>query len=239
MIKAIFFDLDGTLLPMDEKKFTEVYFSTLFKKLEPYHYDRAKLMPCFLEGVMKMVNNDGRETNGKVFWESFEKIFPDAYKRDGKVFRKYYENEFSLTKSETKDNPLAKEIINHCKKNSLKVILSTNPIFPKEAQEKRLSFIDLKISDFDYVTDYSNSCYCKPNPKYFLSLLNQFSLSSDEVILFGNDYIEDGKCASSLGIKTYLVDGCLLHKEKCDMNFSVIKMDEIMPTIDEEIKKNK
>lgn len=29
MLKAVLFDLDGTLLPMDEKEFTEYYFGLL------------------------------------------------------------------------------------------------------------------------------------------------------------------------------------------------------------------
>lgn len=33
MIKAIFFDLDGTLLPMDEKEFTNLYFELLANKM--------------------------------------------------------------------------------------------------------------------------------------------------------------------------------------------------------------
>ena len=36
MIKAILFDLDGTLLPMDQDEFTLVYFMILTSKLAPY-----------------------------------------------------------------------------------------------------------------------------------------------------------------------------------------------------------
>ena len=34
MIKAIFFDLDGTLLPLNERKFAKIYFKTLYKKVK-------------------------------------------------------------------------------------------------------------------------------------------------------------------------------------------------------------
>lgn len=39
MIKAILFDLDGTLLPMDNDAFTKYYFKLLCKKLAPMGYD--------------------------------------------------------------------------------------------------------------------------------------------------------------------------------------------------------
>ena len=35
MIKAILFDLDGTLLPMDQDTFIKAYFGLLAKKLAP------------------------------------------------------------------------------------------------------------------------------------------------------------------------------------------------------------
>ena len=39
MIKTILFDLDGTLLPMDQEVFTKSYFAELAKKLAPYEYE--------------------------------------------------------------------------------------------------------------------------------------------------------------------------------------------------------
>lgn len=41
-IKAILFDLDGTLLPMNQNKFIEAYFGSLAKKLLPFGYDCNK-----------------------------------------------------------------------------------------------------------------------------------------------------------------------------------------------------
>ena len=37
--EAILFDLDGTLLPMDQDQFTQYYFGLLAKKLAPYGYN--------------------------------------------------------------------------------------------------------------------------------------------------------------------------------------------------------
>ena len=48
MIKAVFFDLDGTLLPMDEDLFVKIYIGNMAKKFigselsaEPDHYRRS------------------------------------------------------------------------------------------------------------------------------------------------------------------------------------------------------
>ena len=56
-IKAVLFDLDGTLLPMDQDLFVKYYFGSLAKKLAPHGYEAQKLIDetknSFFEGVKK------------------------------------------------------------------------------------------------------------------------------------------------------------------------------------------
>ena len=235
MIKAIFFDLDGTLLPMDEKEFTNLYFSLLCKKVVPLGYDPNSLINTIWTGTKLMYKNDGSKTNEKVFWEHFEKTNGKEKLKDKKVFDNFYKNEFYNTKIVCKENPLAKDIVNFCKEKVGKVILSTNPIFPKDGTIARMSFIGLKENDFDYVTAYENSSFCKPNPMYFKDLLNKFNLKPDEVILFGNSIQEDGECASSLGIKVYMVGNNIIPFQEAKNTYEYIKMEDIIPTIEKEL----
>ena len=43
-LKIVLFDLDGTLLPMDQDVFVKYYFGLLAKKLAPYGYEQEKLI---------------------------------------------------------------------------------------------------------------------------------------------------------------------------------------------------
>ena len=63
MIHMILFDLDGTLLPMDQEVFTRAYFRRLAEKLAPRGYDPEQLVKCIWEGTEAMVRNDGSRTN--------------------------------------------------------------------------------------------------------------------------------------------------------------------------------
>ena len=45
------FDLDGTLLPMDQDVFIKAYFSRLAAKLAPHGYDPEKLIKAIWGGV--------------------------------------------------------------------------------------------------------------------------------------------------------------------------------------------
>ncbi len=227
MKKAIFFDLDGTLLPMDEKEFTKIYFSLLCKKLSPHGYEPKTLLAAIEKGLFSMIQNDGKSTNEEIFWKTFNSFYDSDRRKDNDLFLSFYQNEFRNCKVATKENPYAKEILSLSHEVAESVILSTNPIFPTEAQKTRLSFLGLSISDFDFVSDYSNSSFSKPNPDYFRAILEKFHLQPEDVILFGNDFEEDGNCASSLGIKVYLVDGCLLHREKAKKEYPVIRMEDI------------
>ncbi len=42
--KTVLFDLDGTLLPIDQDAFTKGYFTLLVQKLAPHGYDPAALV---------------------------------------------------------------------------------------------------------------------------------------------------------------------------------------------------
>ncbi len=235
MLKAVFFDLDGTLLPMDEQEFTKGYFKFLLEKVSSRGYGEPSFfIDTIWKGVYAMYKNDGTMNNEDRFWNVFDEAYQEDKSKDKPIFDSFYVNEFKKAKAFTAPNPLAREIVDYCHSHVEHTILSTNPIFPRGGQITRLSFIGLKEDDFEYITDYSNSVYCKPNPMYFKSLLEKFNLKPEEVILFGNNNYEDGDCASSLGIKTYLVKGYIIYNPKAKGTYEEIEMKDIIPTIEKE-----
>ena len=75
MLTTILFDLDGTLLPMDQEVFVKDYLSRLAAKMVPYGYDPQQLVKAVWRGTGAMVANSGRKTNEAVFWETFVAMF--------------------------------------------------------------------------------------------------------------------------------------------------------------------
>ena len=75
MMKAVLFDLDGTLLPMDQDVFIQNYFKRLAVKMAPLGYDADRLIKAVWSGTAAMVGNDGEVTNDVVFWKCFTDIF--------------------------------------------------------------------------------------------------------------------------------------------------------------------
>ncbi len=236
MLKAVFFDLDGTLLPMDENEFLKVYFHFISQKVKGLGYETEKLIDTIWAGTGLMYRNNGNATNEKVFWEHFLSVYGKERMKDKKYFDNFYLNEFKNTKEACRENELALDIVKFAKEKTGLVILSTNPIFPLEGIKTRIGFIGLKESDFDYITSYENSYHSKPNPLYFDDLLKKFNLKSDEVILFGNNDLEDYLCSKKVGIKCYLVgDNLILHDEiSNNEKIPHIKISEVIETIEKE-----
>lgn len=239
MLKAVFFDLDGTLLPMDEEKFIRAYFHLLFEKVKHLGYQEEELTKAIWTGTKLMYENDGSKTNEEVFWDYFVKVYGEENLKHKKIFDDFYLNEFKNTSKMCSKNEDASKIIKDAKKLVSYIILSTNPIFPEVATLTRMSFIDLKKDDFDYITVYENSNFCKPNPNYFKMLLDKFNLKPEEVILFGNNDLEDYLCAKKAGIDCYLVSASLIIHEELKINPPIIRMDEIIDVIKKEIQLRK
>lgn len=217
MIKNILFDLDGTLLPMDQEKFTRSYFRRLSAKLAPLGYEPEKLVDGIWQATYAVIKNDGSRTNEEMFWQQFAVIFGDRVFADRPVFDEYYRVEFQGVKDDCGFNPAAAETVKRLKAAGYRVILATNPIFPSVATESRIRWAGLEPEDFELYTTYENSHYCKPNPLYYREILDKLSLDAAESLMVGND-VEEDMVAKELGMSVFLLKDCLINKNEKDIS---------------------
>lgn len=217
--KAIFFDLDGTLLPLDNDRFVEVYLGELAKQGTGWGFEPQKLLKTIWKATGAMIKNDGSKTNEQAFWDAFKALMPelDPAWIDGNIprFDGFYRDPdgFHKARITSKDNPLAAAVLETARRKAGKVVLATNPIFPASAVESRLSWIGLTPRHFDDVTTYHNSCFSKPDPAYFTALLDKHGLRPEEVLMVGNNVGEDILPARAAGLETLLVTDCLINAE--------------------------
>ena len=215
MYQAILFDMDGTLLPMDQEQFVKAYFGALCKRFASKGYEPKQLIDTIWRGTGAMVMNDGSCANEQRFWEVFSAVYGKESLKDIPEFDDFYTHEFVAAKAVTACNPLAAQCIALLKKKGFPLVLATNPIFPMVAQKQRLSWAGLQETDFIHITSYENSRHCKPNPAYYQDICEQFHLDPTQCLMVGNDYKEDG-AARKLGMDLFLITDCLIAPEDAD-----------------------
>ena len=82
-ITTVLFDLDGTLLPMDQDTFIKAYLGGLVKVAAPYGYEPALLAKSIMTGTYCMYKNDGQKSNEDVFWAYMQSVYGDKIMADG------------------------------------------------------------------------------------------------------------------------------------------------------------
>ena len=216
-IKTVMFDLDGTLLPMDQDQFTKYYFGLLAKKLAPYGYNAEQLISGIWAGTAAMVKNDGSCTNEEAFWKKFSALMGEKVVEDKPLFEEFYRVEFQGARASCGFAPQAAGLVAKLKAAGYRVLLATNPIFPAIATENRIRWAGLEPEDFELYTTYENSCHCKPDPDYYRDILNSMALDPAECLMVGNDATED-TAAELTGMQVFLLTDCLINKENKDLS---------------------
>lgn len=216
-ITTVLFDLDGTLLPMDQDLFVKTYFGLLARRLAPLGYEPEALIKSIWAGTIAMIKNNGEKTNEEVFWDYFASVHGEKARDDLPEFDAFYREDFDKVKEVCGFNAKAREIVGFIKSKGLRVALATNPIFPAIATEKRTAWAGLVPEDFELYTTYENSRYCKPNPEYYKEIINRLGVNPEECLMVGND-VSDDMVAEKLGMKVFLLTDCLINKNDVDIS---------------------
>ncbi len=217
MLKAVLFDLDGTLLPMDQDAFVNRYFGLLSQKMQPYGYEPKTLIKAVWGGTAAMVKNDGSCRNEEAFWRFFLDIYGEEARAHLPVFEEFYAGEFQQARDFCGFTPKAAEVLTLTKELGLRRILATNPLFPAIATQSRIRWAGLSPEDFEFYTTYENSSTCKPNPDYYREILQKRGLAPEHCLMVGNDVGED-MVAQSLGMKVFLLTDCLINRADEDID---------------------
>jgi FMN phosphatase YigB (HAD superfamily) len=216
MINTILFDLDGTLLPMDFDRFIKLYFHEIglyFRDLiEP-----ERLIKSILDATEFMVRNDGSRTNETAFFERFATLIEG----DPAIFRErfvaFYDSTFAKTREASFEIPEVIKSFRLLQEKGYCLVLATNAIFPEQAVHHRIRWAGLTPEDFSYIASFEQNHYCKPNPQFFTEVLDGIKKSPGDCLMVGNDARED-LAAGKVGIATFLVTDCLLHRDGGPIN---------------------
>lgn len=209
-IDTVLFDLDGTLLPLDMEKFTEIYFREmghLFKDMiEP------KLLVKYVwTATEEMVRNTEYKTNEEVFMNKFEQLIGGDISKYRERFDGFYDTLFHKTRESVQSRESIRECIEILKSKNYKLVIATNPLFPRKAIHHRIDWAGLDLADFAYITSYEDNHYCKPQLHFYREILDIIGKSPEQCMMVGNDVQED-LVAQKLGLQTFLIKNHMIHR---------------------------
>jgi FMN phosphatase YigB (HAD superfamily) len=214
-MNTILFDLDGTLLPIDHKQFEKIYFHGLSSRFTDLYTPEA-FIKLIWDATKAMVMDTSDATNEEAFMSALGSVVDEKLEEMKRRFAQFYETDFDLVRSAVIESAEMIEAVQILKSKGYTLVVATNPMFPKIAIDKRITWTGLKREDFTYVTSFENNHFCKPQPKFYQEILSDLNLKPQDCLMVGNDVDED-MIAGALGMKTYLITNHKIHRSQKPM----------------------
>ena len=215
MIKAVIFDLDGTLL--DTRQDLANSINLVLKNLNKPQKSQQEIISCVGNGIKKLVEDC---------------INPIDNKEDDKafgLFQEFYSKEFLKTTYPYKGLP---ELVNKIEELNIKIGVNSNKeeIFTKELIKKHYKNIDL-----EYVIGNKEGLERKPSPQAVEMILNSMGINKKEALYIGDSPV-DIKTARNANIDLICVGWGFKSKEELlkEENVKIVETpDEILKYIKE------
>ena len=205
MVKAILFDLDGTLIDNDMNTFLPPYFKALTNKVAGL-VDPQKLIAQLTASTQAMVmNTNPARTMEEAFAADFfpkiglpsEKLLP--------LFNDFYLHEYNELRAFVQPIDLSRRLVARAFDKKYQVVIATMPVFPRVAIRRRLAWGG--VDDFPYalVTDYETMHASKPHSAYYSEIAKMIGIDPQDCLMVGNEVKNDILPARKAGMKTFWV----------------------------------
>ena len=206
-ISVLLFDLDNTLIFMDENQFVTSYASNAalyFKDIFPNSKD---FIFHLLEGTKYMVSTNSNQTNIEKFFEYFlPKCNGLSYDVIYKRFYNFYMNDFDNVRNIIQTDAIVPKIFEKVIEKGYKIVIATDPLFPEIATKKRIIWAGLEkyLDKITLITHGEQFKASKVRSDYYRQITEMIHAKPDECLMIGNDFFKDG-LASTIGMKYFQI----------------------------------
>ncbi len=206
MIKAVLFDMGGTLIKYDVDIFEEIFQRILISLGITRSLDEIKI--AFLNSEKEAKDIDLLSSFGKIKCEKYWYIWDSLVLKhlkipdDGKLARIVHSRWFNFVDSTL--YPEVKEVLSELKRRGLQLGLISN------GYEEEIDFIlekaDLEKTTFDIIVGVDTIGQFKPSPDIFKYAISKLNVKLEEAMFVGDSVEADYEGAAKIGIRALLID---------------------------------
>ncbi len=207
MTLTLLLDLDDTLLDNDIATFLPVYLQALANHLAPYA-DRKRIVATLLDATHEMIQNQRPDRS---LSETFEAaFFPAIGLKRGALaglIDEFYAEVFPTLQEYTSVKPAAIPLVETAAQRGYRVVIATNPLFPRTAIFQRLAWagISPERHPLSLVTSYETFHFSKPNPAYYAEILARLGWPEGAIVMVGDNLENDIAGARCLGLPAFWI----------------------------------
>lgn len=207
MTLTLLLDLDDTLLHTNMGEFVPAYFQALSGYLKA-RVQPETMLPALMAGTNLMLAS---EDPGRTLQEVFEtEFYPKLGIPKSDLIEEiddFYDNVFPALRSVTQQRDGSLGLVNAAFAKGYRVVIATDPLFPRKATHHRIRWAGLDPERFDLVSSFETFHFTKSHPAYYAEVLGRLGWPDGPVLMVGNDVDRDLRPAQKLGLAAYQVDG--------------------------------
>jgi FMN phosphatase YigB (HAD superfamily) len=202
-LRAILFDLDGTLLDLPLDDFFHRYFGALRDSAGPA-FPGIDLVARVADSTGAMMRSHPGQTNQEAFNADFLATTGIDITTRADVLDHFYADVFPGLSGEAGPAKGGRRAVEAALGLGLRVAVATNPIFPATAIRHRIAWAGLEDLPLAVVTSYELMHSTKPHAAYFEETAAMLGVEPRECMMVGDDASLDLP-ASATGMRTYYV----------------------------------
>jgi len=201
---TLLFDLDGTLIQMEEKwlelRFMLKAIPRFASIIRPWRFRQA-----FWEAARLVQQNSSSIDNFSFYIDVLSNYAYASPEKVERVAREAIEQDFASIQGHFEPFPGARDTLTLARQQGHRLVVATNPMIPLSGVMTRLNQGGFSDIPFDYITNAEVMTRTKPKVEYYEELLERLLLDPSRCLMVGNDPNKDLP-AKDAGISTFLLD---------------------------------
>jgi FMN phosphatase YigB (HAD superfamily) len=205
MLKAILFDLDGTLIHDSMDTFLPPYFRALTKKVA-HLVPPDKFIAQLTASTRAMVaRTDLSLTMEEAFAADFFSKLGVAREILTPLFDDFYARDYPELRAYVQPIQESRGVVARAIDLGYKTVIATMPVFPGTAIRQRMEWGGIDDLAYVLVTDYQTMHASKPHSAYYREIAAMIGCAPEDCVMVGNEVENDMLPAKRAGMKTFFV----------------------------------